>query len=292
MAHPDWSSRAVDLPWLTLHLRELGPAGRPLLLLHGLGVDGSIWQAVGRRLRPTFRLLAPDLRGHGRSDHPPAGYTARDYAADIAELLAQLAAELGPLALLGHSLGALAALGAAAMQPEAVSHLVLEDPPLSGRGAPAAYLDAVLRAKGESSAALLAVVRQFQPALGELVARVQADMWAQTDAGVLRAVLEQPQRALDADRWLEQVPAPTLLMAADPALDARLHSDAAASALRRLRDGHLMQFPGAGHVIHAQRAGEFSRVVGEFLGAVGAGPFTVRLPPATPAGSNTRGRVR
>ena len=277
----DWSQRAVELPWLTLHLRELGADGRPLLLLHGLGVDGSVWQAVGRRLRPAFRLLAPDLRGHGWSDHPPAGYHARDYAADSAELLAALAAELGPLDVLGHSLGALAALGAAAMQPGAVAHLILEDPPLSGPGAPPEYLAAVLAAKREGPAALLATVRRFQPELGELVAEVQAGMWARTAEGVLLAMLEDPGPTLDVDRWLERVLAPTLLLAADPTRDARLRPEAAEAALARLRRSTLRSFPGAGHVIHAQRAGEFCRVVSSFLDP----------PPAALAGSDSPGRA-
>ena len=55
--------------------------------LHGLGVGGSVWQAFARRLLPHLAAVAPDLRGHGQSDAPPAGYEPTDYANDLIELI-------------------------------------------------------------------------------------------------------------------------------------------------------------------------------------------------------------
>lgn len=274
-----WSERTVALPRLTLHLRELPSPGPALVLLHGLGVDGAVWQAVGRRLSPAFSLVAPDLRGHGRSEHPVSGYHARDYAADIAELLEHLAGEYGTLFLLGHSLGALAALGGAALNPSAVQRLILEEPPLEGPGPLAPYLSAVLAAKQQSPAAMLQTVGHFQPELGALVAGIQAAMWQRTADAALLAILDSPATVFVVDGWLEQVTAPTLLLAADPAKDARLRPAAARSALLQLRDGRLVEFPGAGHVIHGQRVAEFCRVLSEFL-------------LARPAGSDSPGRAR
>jgi pimeloyl-ACP methyl ester carboxylesterase len=260
-----WVDRTIALPTLQLHLRALPSPGPGLVLLHGLGVDGTIWQAIGRRLSPAFALLAPDLRGHGLSDHPPAGYQARDYAADIAELLEHLASDYGTLHLLGHSLGALAALGGAALNPSAVQRLILEDPPLSGPGPLGPYLSAVLATKHRSRPALLATVRRFQPELGDLVANIQAGMWERTADAALQAILAAPATVFDSNGWLAEVTAPTLLMAADPALDARFRPADAAAALGHLRDGTLAEFPGAGHVIHAQRPAEFCRTVAAFL---------------------------
>ena len=262
-----WTERDIPLPRLAIHLRELPSAGPALLLLHGLGVDGTIWQAIGRRLTPAFSLLAADLRGHGLGGHPIVGYQAADYAADTAELLERLAGEYGTLHLLGHSLGALAALGGAALNPTAVRRLVLEDPPLNGPGPLASYLRAVLATKHESRAALVQTVLQFQPELGALVGNVQAAMWERTADAALQEIINAPQTVFAVNGWLEDVTAPTLLIAADPALDARLHPAEAQAALHSLRDGYLVEFPGVGHVIHGQRAAEFCRVVTEFLGA-------------------------
>jgi pimeloyl-ACP methyl ester carboxylesterase len=261
-----WIGRAIALPTLHMHVRTLPSPGPGLVLLHGLGVDGTVWQAIGRRLSPAFALLAPDLRGHGLSDHPTAGYQARDYAADIAELLEHLAREYGTLHLMGHSLGALAALGGAALNPSAVQRLILEDPPLSGPGKLGPYLSAVLATKHRSRPALLGTVRRFQPELGDLVANIQAGMWERTADAALQEILTGPTTVFDSDDWLAEVAAPTLLMAADPALDARLRPADAAAALGHLRDGTLAEFPGAGHVIHAQRPADFCRTVAAFLG--------------------------
>ena len=56
-------------PPATLHAREAG-SGTPLLLLHGLGGDHTVWNSVIPEISASFRLLAPDLRGHGRSPSP------------------------------------------------------------------------------------------------------------------------------------------------------------------------------------------------------------------------------
>src|SRR5207244_9620243 len=67
--------------------RVVDPPAPPVLLLHGLGVGGSIWQSFARRLLPHLAAVAPDLRGHGQSDAPDAGYAPNDYANDLLELI-------------------------------------------------------------------------------------------------------------------------------------------------------------------------------------------------------------
>jgi len=262
-----WVERDVSLPRLTLHLRELASDGPPLLLLHGLSVDGSVWQAVSRRLYPAHSIIAADLRGHGYSDHPHHGYDAVDYAADVAELLDEIAAATGPIDVLGHSLGALAALGAAALRSEQVRRLVLEEPPLGGPGPTLPYLRAVSEAKQEGHVAITAVVRRYQPGLGDLIGKVQTGMWERVAPQAIGAVLDHPDSVFTVGDWLDRVTAATLLMQADPAVDARLTTVDAEHAIGRLRQGRLIQVQGAGHVIHADRLTEFCQVVTEFLRA-------------------------
>src|SRR5205085_8535638 len=108
-------------------VRALGSDGAPLMLLHGLGVSGAVWQGIGRLLGTFTRLIAPDLRGHGESDKPSAGYLPRDYVGDISALAAHEPSR--PRAVLGHSLGAVIAALPAAERPELVSKVVLVDPP-------------------------------------------------------------------------------------------------------------------------------------------------------------------
>ena len=80
-----------------------------VVLLHGIGADHTVWNAVLPLLTPGFRVLAPDLRGHGRSAAPPgAAYRFENLEADV---LALLEAKGLPVAhLVGLSAGAQLAL--------------------------------------------------------------------------------------------------------------------------------------------------------------------------------------
>src|SRR5664280_1570365 len=91
---------------LRLNRAETLDSGPSLLLLHGLTARWQTWEALWPSLRQGRHLLAPDLRGHGRSDRGPS-YLLADYTGDILALLDHLSR---PLDLVGHSLGALTAL--------------------------------------------------------------------------------------------------------------------------------------------------------------------------------------
>lgn len=91
--------------------REIG-SGRPLLLLHGLAGDGTVWLDNGHAHRfadSGFRVIMPDCRGHGGSDkpHDPAAYPKDVLADDVLALIEHLAlAGDGDYDLAGYSLGA------------------------------------------------------------------------------------------------------------------------------------------------------------------------------------------
>lgn len=91
-----------------LRVREGGSGHEVLLLLHGLGGTGDIWDPVGRRWNG--RWVAPDLPGHGGSDRLPS-YTFESMAAPLIELTAGA----GSVTVLGHSLGGAIGLALAAM---------------------------------------------------------------------------------------------------------------------------------------------------------------------------------
>ncbi|GAA4217413.1 alpha/beta fold hydrolase [Actinocatenispora rupis] len=109
-----------------LHVHEFGPAdGRPVLALHGLTGHGRRYADLAGRLGARYRVLAPDLRGHGASPVlPPWDLDA--LVADVVEVLDRYAT--GPVPVLGHSLGGVVALRLAGAVPERVSGLALLDP--------------------------------------------------------------------------------------------------------------------------------------------------------------------
>jgi haloacetate dehalogenase len=96
-----------------------------MVLLHGFPQTGHIWRKVFPALAERFTVVAPDLRGYGDSDRPPAGYDKRTMAADIAEVIQALG--LGPVVLVGHDRGARVAHRFALDHPSMLTHLVLLD---------------------------------------------------------------------------------------------------------------------------------------------------------------------
>src|SRR5229473_1752202 len=116
-----WREETVDGRGARLFVRRVSdPPAPPVLLLHGLGVGGGIWQAFARRLLPHLAAVAPDLRGHGHSDAPPAGYAPADYANDLIGLIEGEEWLQAPVPVVGHSLGALVALTLADLRPDLV----------------------------------------------------------------------------------------------------------------------------------------------------------------------------
>ncbi len=99
-------------------------AGLPVVCMHGITANAYVFDPVIGLLADSFCVVSIDQRGHGRSGRPDS-YTAADYAGDVAALIRHLA--LGPVFLLGHSLGARNALVIANNYPELVRGVVAVD---------------------------------------------------------------------------------------------------------------------------------------------------------------------
>ncbi|MEE2034193.1 alpha/beta fold hydrolase [Rhodococcus chondri] len=110
----------------SLHTGLFGPDDGPqLLALHGLTGHGRRWQYLAERHLPDVRVVAPDLRGHGRSPWIPPW----NFETHVQDLLGVLDAHTsGPVTVVGHSFGGALALHLAVAAPERVRALVLLDP--------------------------------------------------------------------------------------------------------------------------------------------------------------------
>jgi len=100
------------------------PDAPPLVLLHALAEDAADWASVAPAFARNWRVYAPDLRGHGRSDWP-GDYSVEVMRADVLGFLDALA--LDRVDLIGHSMGGLVACLVAGERPERVGRLILED---------------------------------------------------------------------------------------------------------------------------------------------------------------------
>lgn len=117
--------RAGDV---VLHYEETGD-GEPLVLVHGSWNDHHAWQAaIEADIKASFRVVAYDRRGHGRSEAVPGQGTRRQDEDDLAALIEALG--MAPAHVAGNSFGAATAVGLAARRPELFKSLTLHEPPL------------------------------------------------------------------------------------------------------------------------------------------------------------------
>ncbi len=107
---------------IRLYYEEHG-AGTPLMLMHGYSGIGRVWDPHLPRLAPHYRLIVPDLRGHGRSSGAPDTIHHRQFAADLIALLDHLGIERAHF--VGHSSGGMCLLFVGARHPERVNTLTL-----------------------------------------------------------------------------------------------------------------------------------------------------------------------
>jgi pimeloyl-ACP methyl ester carboxylesterase len=238
-----------------------GPGAPRAVLVHGVTSSSRTWWRVGPALAERgFRVLAVDLRGHGASPRIVAGLAITDLAADVAETVA---AELGadPAAsprpgvelLVGHSLGALAALELVGAHPGFARRLVIEDPPGSGSldwAGLAAGIETDTHRAATDPAALRHEVEAANPTWppGEAERRVAdlADCDGQVIAAALRAGI-----SFDLPAMLAAAGLPTLMLLAEEALGSTLVGPDRKAAVEAIGNGATRVLP-AGHSLHRE----------------------------------------
>ncbi|MFM9553874.1 MULTISPECIES: alpha/beta fold hydrolase [Streptomyces] len=157
----------LDLGRIRLFCTSLGPradeGAAALLLVHGWGGDGREWSPHAEALADRFRVLVPDLRGHGRSEVPDEGNTPAEMAEDLAALLDSL--DVGPVVAVGHSMGVQVVNLLAVRHPGAVRSVIALDPAHGADAAEAAGIPARLAAYREHGALAAAdlVAGAFSP---------------------------------------------------------------------------------------------------------------------------------
>jgi len=115
----------------TLSVR-VGGKGPAVVLLHGYGETGDMWEPMAVDLARDHTVVVPDLRGMGLSDHPAGGYDKKTQGKDISGLLDSL--KIKQVDLVTHDIGNMVGYAFAAENRDRVKHFVLIDAPLPGVG--------------------------------------------------------------------------------------------------------------------------------------------------------------
>lgn len=105
-----------------LHYEEYGH-GAPLMLVHGLGSSTQDWKEQIPVFSAHYHLIVVDVRGHGRSDKPREPYSIEGFSADLIALIDYL--NLGPVHLVGWSMGGMIAFQMAVNEPGLVKSLCI-----------------------------------------------------------------------------------------------------------------------------------------------------------------------
>jgi pimeloyl-ACP methyl ester carboxylesterase len=272
---------------LTLSGVRTDRAGPPLLFLHGLIRRWQTFQAMLPALAMRWQVHALDARGHGASARAAGGYLVTDYVEDIVELTDERFEE--PVAIYGHSLGGMVALGAAAARPDRVRAVILEDPPFETMGrriveSPWLSFFAGIRPFAGDPRPVADVTRDLAEipiaAPGGTPARL-GDLRDETSlrfsAWCLKSLDARALEPVVAGEWLTgydlgdllaRVRCPVLLLQADGTHGGMLRDEDVRLARETARDMTCVRFPGAGHVLHWQRAEEVLRHTIAFLASL------------------------
>lgn len=220
-----------------------GGAGRPVVLIHGLGGRADDWAAVMPRLLAAgFSVYAPDLLGHGTSDKPDVDYSIALQAEMVRQFLDER--KLEQVDLLGWSMGGWVALKLAAEQPRRVRTLTLVDSAGFAFNAPDPN---VLRPKTRRELEKMATL--FSPKAGsipEFYARDLLRVMANQDWVVARALDAMYSRRDLMDGRVAGLRMPVLLLWGGE--DVLTPLSAAQEMHRQIRQSTLEVLAGCGHV--------------------------------------------
>ena len=128
---PGFRTQMIEANGTSLYVR-VGGTGPAVVMLHGFGDTGDMWAPIAAKLMKDHTVVVPDLRGMGLSAHPDTGYTKKNQAVDIAQVLDRL--QIQKADLVTHDIGNMVGYAFAAQYPQRVTRWVVIDAPLPGIG--------------------------------------------------------------------------------------------------------------------------------------------------------------
>lgn len=275
----------MDRREVEIHGRKLsyrvGGTGPLILLVHGMGGSASTWKHVMPALGDYFRVIAPDLPGHGRSEDPGDDYSLGAFASTLRDLMVALGHTCATV--VGHSLGGGVAMQFAYQHPEFCQRLVLVGS--GGLGREVSTMLRMLSLPGAEVALLMACARQVRGMLetvGRWTIRAKIEnrprtleLWrSYTSLGedgtrraflrTLRAVVNSRGQAVSAANRLHIAGEfPTLIIwGRDDGIIPVEHAFAAHEAIPK---SWLEVVAGVGHYPHCEAPGRFVEILIEFI---------------------------
>lgn len=253
----------------TLEVLDRGE-GRPLVFIHGLMCSGLFFARQVDHFADRYRVIVPDLRGHGESDKPPSRHTVAAYAEDMHALFTEL--EVERPVVVGWSMGSMIAYELLKSHgSDSVAGLVIVDQPPSDFAWPdyefgfftPEVLDQTLEELQTNSAALiemLAGLMLHDPAADEL-GWIRVEMQKVPEA--IAATILVSQTLKDYRAFLPEIQVPTLVaFGTDPKLSS---PDAGAYIADRVAKAKLELFEASSHAPFLEEPDRFNMVLADFV---------------------------
>lgn len=251
---------------LVVHVQVSGPRDAPaLVMLHSLGTSLHVWDAQADALSADFRVIRPDLRGHGLTTVPPGPYTIAAMAADVLAVLDALDVPRAHVA--GLSIGGALAQSFAAQAPGRTRSLTLCDTAMAFPP-PSNWRDraTLVRAQG------------MEPLVQPVLSRwVTDDFLDAPEAEGLRAMLRRtaPEgyagaaealAAADLTAATSALRLPALVLVGEHDIATPM---ASAQALQAAIPGaELIALPGVAHIPTVQRPADVTAAIARFLARI------------------------
>ena len=260
----------VNLNGVDISYGDQGSGDVPILLVHGFPLDRRMWEAQVESLSSEFRVITPDLRGHGESQIVTGPYTMELLADDLNGLLDAL--NLQQVALGGFSMGGYAVFSFYRKYAERVESLML----LDTRPQP----DSDDAKKGREDMAQLAEREGAAPIAERLISRLLSSGTVSNRQDVVdkvnRMITECPVAGIagdlrgmalrsDSSDLLPAINVPTLIVVGDQdAITPPAESQMMASIIP---DATLVEISGAGHLSNLENPAEFNKAIADFMRA-------------------------
>lgn len=243
--------------------------GRPVVLLHGMGLAGIAWSPqVPALIAAGFRVIVPDMAGHGASDAPNRPIGVPDLVLDLVSVMD--ARDVAQADLVGVSMGGTTALAMAASEPQRVGRLVVAN---AGPSTDQPEFEQMLSGWADtlrSDNGPLGLLKELWPFLvcNDFAESTEGQRafqhWSAANASVAgdgMANVLQGAAGYEGDDALGLIEAPTLFIGGSEDPVAKL----VRQLPERVWDARYVEIEGAKHFANADRAEEFTRRLIRFL---------------------------
>lgn len=250
-------------------------SGAPVVLVHGFTLDRRMWETqLPALLGARYRVVRYDLRGHGESAAPAAGYSSEAHAEDLAQLIEAL--ELPPAHVVGLSLGGSIAAALAEEHPQHVRSITLLDanlPDVPFSDAFRSTLAGMYRSAqaGDVRGALNDLwlpSRLFQPTSTDPAKLAQLQAMVERFSGASFFDSAPPRTGPSIAERLGEIKAPALVLVGE--LDLPDFHGFAQTYAEAIGDAQLRTIAGAGHMVNMDAPEAVNEAILAFLKQVDA----------------------